>query len=253
MDLFIIALAALLTSWLTLISGFGLGTLLLPVFALFFDLELAIALTAIVHLLNNFFKFGLLWKWVDRSTLIWFGLPGILGALGGVFALRSLGHSAPWFQSGFISISPLPAVIGLLMIFFALTELFPSVLQFSFKRKFLVPGGLLSGFFGGLSGHQGALRSLFLIKAGLSKEAYISTGVAIALLVDFTRIPLYLSRMPHGMIQDHGLPIVVATASAFIGALIGKRLMKKITLRAVQVVVGILMILIGLGIALGFV
>jgi len=253
MDLIFIGVAALLTSWLTLISGFGLGTLLLPVFAIFFDLELAIALTAIVHVLNNLFKFGLLWNWVDRTTVLWFGVPGILGALGGVFVLRSLGHSAPWFQSGSISISPLPLVIGALMIFFALTELFPSLLQFSFKRKLLVPGGALSGFFGGLSGHQGALRSMFLIKAGLSKEAYISTGVAIALLVDFTRIPLYLSRMPSGMMQEHGWPIIVATASAFMGALIGKRLMKKITLRTVQVVVGILMIGIGVGMGLGFI
>jgi uncharacterized membrane protein YfcA len=79
MDLVIIALAALLTSWLTLISGFGLGTLLLPVFALFFEIELAIALTAIVHVLNNIFKFGLLWKWVDRKTVLWFWYPRHFG------------------------------------------------------------------------------------------------------------------------------------------------------------------------------
>jgi len=39
-----------------LLSGFGLGTLLLPVFALFFPLPVAIAATALVHLANNFFK-----------------------------------------------------------------------------------------------------------------------------------------------------------------------------------------------------
>ena len=62
MEEVLIILAALLASVLTLISGFGLGTLLLPVFALFFPLEIAVALTAVVHLLNNLFKTGLLWR-----------------------------------------------------------------------------------------------------------------------------------------------------------------------------------------------
>jgi len=39
---------------------------LLPVFALFFSIDLAIAMTAIVHLLNNFFKLTLLGKYADK-------------------------------------------------------------------------------------------------------------------------------------------------------------------------------------------
>lgn len=46
----------------------------------------------------------------------------------------------------------------------------------------------MSGFFGGLSGNQGAFRSAFLIKAGLSKDAYIATGVVAAVIVDLTRL-----------------------------------------------------------------
>lgn len=253
MDLVIIALAALFTSWLTLISGFGLGTLLLPVFALFFEIEVAIALTAIVHVLNNLFKFGLLAKWVDKTAVLWFGVPGIVGAFLGVRMLSQLSHLAPWYTSSNITVTPLNAVIGVLMIFFALTELFPGIKQFSFKRNLLAVGGILSGFFGGLSGHQGALRSMFLIKAGLSKEGYIATGVAIALLVDFTRIPMYLIRMPRGMMQEHWGPIVIATGFAFVGALVGKRMMKKITLRFVQILVGVMMIGIGLALIAGLI
>jgi len=62
MDYFILCLVALLGSGLTLFSGFGLGTLLVPVFAIFFPIEIAIALTAIVHFLNNLFKLALLAK-----------------------------------------------------------------------------------------------------------------------------------------------------------------------------------------------
>ena len=59
MELALIAFAALVGSTLTLFSGFGLGTMMTPVFALFFPVPLAIAATAVVHLASNLFKLGL--------------------------------------------------------------------------------------------------------------------------------------------------------------------------------------------------
>ncbi|OGA86871.1 MAG: hypothetical protein A2Z90_01050 [Burkholderiales bacterium GWA2_64_37] len=53
---------------LTLFSGFGLGTVLVPVFALFFPVPLAIAATAAVHFANNIFKFGLMAKQADCGS-----------------------------------------------------------------------------------------------------------------------------------------------------------------------------------------
>ena len=44
MELALIGIAALLTAGLTLFSGFGLVTILMPVFALFFPVPLAIGL-----------------------------------------------------------------------------------------------------------------------------------------------------------------------------------------------------------------
>lgn len=59
-ELVLIGAAAVRISGLTLFSGFGLGTILMPVFALFFPLPLAISATAVVHFANNIFKFGLM-------------------------------------------------------------------------------------------------------------------------------------------------------------------------------------------------
>lgn len=42
---------------------------------------------------------------------------------------------------------------------------------------------------------QGALRSAFLARAGLSKEVFIATGVVIAVLIDFSRIGIYAKEM----------------------------------------------------------
>jgi len=57
------------------------------------------------------------------------------------------------------------ATIAVLLLFFAIFELLPRFKHFSFDRKYLPLGGILSGFFGGLSGNQGALRSAFLVKS----------------------------------------------------------------------------------------
>lgn len=238
----LIPLVALVASLLTLISGFGLGTLLLPVFALFFSLELAVALTAVVHLLNKLFKFGLLWRDVDRGVLLRFGLAGIVGAWLGALLLMRL-EDLPYLYPGVNEpVSVTKAVIALLMAVFAIIELLPNAKKWALPPQWLVPGGALSGFFGGLSGHQGALRSIFLLRSGLGKEAFIATGTAIAVLVDLTRIPVYLRRMPEGLLQEQRTLLLLTTLAAFVGAWWGKRLIPKITFRAVQVLVGVLLL-----------
>ena len=74
MALLLIAVAAFLPSVLTLYSGFGLGTVLLPAFALFLPAPVAVAATGVVHLLNNLFKGILLRNLADWRTVIRFGL-----------------------------------------------------------------------------------------------------------------------------------------------------------------------------------
>ncbi|NMZ04662.1 TSUP family transporter [Pseudomonas proteolytica] len=84
MELVLIGIATVLASGLTLFSGFGLGTILMPVFALFFPQPLAIATTAVVHFANNLFKFGLMARQANWPVIARFALPGavmvILGA-----------------------------------------------------------------------------------------------------------------------------------------------------------------------------
>ena len=82
-------------------------------------------------------------------------------------------------------------MVGLLLLLFASAELLPRFRDVSFGPRYLPLGGLLSGFFGGLSGMQGALRSAFLARAGLTKEAFVGTGVVVACLIDVSRLGVY--------------------------------------------------------------
>ncbi|MGA2225012.1 MAG: TSUP family transporter [Syntrophobacteraceae bacterium] len=148
---------------------------------------------------------------------------------------------------------PVKVVIAALLVVFSIVELAPALAKVSFDRKYLPFGGALSGFFGGLSGNQGALRSPFLLKAGLSQAGYIATGVVIACLVDFTRLSVYGSRfsLPGG--TEHLPLLATATASAFLGAFLGARFMKKITMRAIQVLVAVMLLGIALGLGFGLI
>jgi uncharacterized protein len=229
----IIAIVSLLASLLTFFSGFGLGTILLPVFALFFDLKTSIALTAIVHFLNNGFKFFLVRNTIDTKIVLRFGVPSLIFAFIGAYLLDFFARSEIVFSytigDHLFSVTPTNLVIGILMLVFSLWEVLPLLKNISFGKNNLVWGGAISGFFGGLSGHQGALRSAFLIKLGLQKEFFIGTGIAIACLVDIARLSVYSRSIGGETVIRNSMLLATAILSAWIGAFAGNKLLKKTT------------------------
>jgi hypothetical protein len=70
MDYMVACLPALLASGLTLFSGFGLGTILTPVFSLFFPVQAAVAM-------------GPVGRDAHWYTVLRFGLPAALAAIAG--------------------------------------------------------------------------------------------------------------------------------------------------------------------------
>lgn len=255
MEWIVVTACALLASMLTLFSGFGLGTLLMPVVALFFPLEVAIALTAVVHLANNVFKAALLGKHADRSVLLAFGLPSLLAAFVGAWVLTALADLPALVHYRLFdadqAVHPVKLAIGSLILVFAVLEMSSRFARLSVPRRFLPLGGLLSGFFGGLSGHQGALRSLFLVKAGLGKEAYLGTGVMVALAVDLSRLGVYATAMGEQAGAIDWSLVASASVAAFTGAFLGTRWLHKVTLVGVQRLVCALLFAVGLGLVSG--
>lgn len=255
-----LAVATFATSLLTFFSGFGLGTLLLPVFALFVSIEVAVAATAVVHAANNIFKVGLLADHARRDVVLKFGLPAIgasfLGALalarlsgGGVLFAWSLGERS-------IEVRAIELLLGLLILGFALFELVPGFRRIRAPDSWLPLGGALSGFFGGLSGHQGALRAMFLSPLGLTTGEFAATQAVIAVMVDLVRIAVYGWAL--GWLEGAGTgigvpwgPVGVAVLAAFAGAVLGKKLLPKVTIDRLHLIVGWLLVVVGIGLATG--
>ncbi len=257
MEYLIVCAVAFVGSCLTLFSGFGLGTLLIPAFGLFFPIDVTIALTAIVHFLNNIFKFLMLGSHGDKQVVIKFGVPSVLAALAGAWLLTTLTDLSPVLKyfigtKSFV-VLPVKLTIGVLLIFFALFDIVPSLAKLQFSRKYLSLGGLLSGFFGGISGMQGALRSAFLVRAGLSKEAFIGTGIAIACLIDTARLTIYWKEIFIVQHQYNYILITAATLSAFAGAYLGSLFLKKVTIKSLQFFVAFMLIIFGVLLSLGII
>jgi uncharacterized protein len=251
----LVPLCALGASVLTFLSGFGLGTLLMPVFALFFPVPVAIALTAIVHFLNNFFQMAFLYRHVHVKLALAFGLPAAAGAYGGAKLLGNLsgvGPLAAYDLAGIhAEVTPVKLIVAVLILIFAAFEAVPRIKNISFDRRYVPVGGLVSGFFGGLSGHQGAPRAAFLIRTGLSKESYIATGVAAAILIDLSRLSVYMHHFTLLGPDGHLSLIVAACGAALAGTIVGSRIIKKVTLEIVRILVSALLTVVAVGLGAG--
>jgi uncharacterized membrane protein YfcA len=257
MEIVLISITAFATAILTFFSGFGLGTILTPVFMLFFPVELAIALTGIVHFFNNIFKLILVGRNANQEVLLRFGIPAILAAFLGSLVLLNITNSTPLFSyvafGKLYEVYPIKFIVSILLILFASIDLIPYFQKLQFGKDKLILGGFLSGFFGGLSGNQGALRSAFLIKAGLSKEVFIGTAVVVSTFVDFTRLGVYATRFEKSGLFENLELVIWATISAISGAYLGNKLLKKVTLGFLQVLTAIMLILMSICLGAGII
>jgi uncharacterized membrane protein YfcA len=255
----VLGLCALAVAALTLYSGFGLGTLLLPVLAIFYPPHVAVAATAVVHFLNNLLKLALLRKHVDLAVFARFALPAVPLAFLGAWLLGRLAGSEPLTSYTIggraFDVTALGLAVGGLVVMFALLELTGTLKKAALPPHLLPLGGALSGFFGGLSGHQGALRSVVLLRSGLSKESYVATGTAASTLVDATRLAVYGTAWIGSwdtFAAEHSLrPLGIAVICAFVGTFVGVRLLGKASLRGLHILVGILLLVAGTAIAAG--
>lgn len=247
----VVGLVSLGAAVLTFFTGFGLGTLLLPPMLLFFEPPVAIGLVAVVHFATGLFKLALLGRHADFRLAAWFGIPAAAAAFAGASALVSLSSGEVlWRWGRGFEVTPLKLVLAALMLTFAGLEASKRWAAVQVPKRYAPLGGLLTGFFGGLSGHQGALRSAFLLRAGLGKEALLATGVVIAVGVDLARLAVYARLAPVGF-AAHGPVLAVAIACACAGAVAGNLLLTKVTLGGLQKATAALLGLVALGLGLG--
>ena len=128
---------------------------------------------------------------------------------------------------------PLLAIIGVFLVILPLLTLSENWTGYRIPEVNDRFGGFGSGFMGGLSGHQGALRAMFLTRRLPDKMAYAATASVLALCVDISRIPVYLIFRYEDIIQ-HSVLTLVLVISALLGVKLGKKWLVSIKSEWVQ-------------------
>jgi uncharacterized membrane protein YfcA len=208
---FIIAFLAMIIGT---VAGFGTSTVFLP-FALFFmDFKTALVLVAISHISGNigavtFFRHGL-----DKKLILLFGLPGIILTIIGAYFVS------------YIPQNTLQTFLGIFLLVFSIYSLFKPDFKVKAGTKNTIIGGGLSGFLQGLMGIGGPLRGAFLISYDLRKYKYIATIAAIAVVIDITRIPIYLAdNLLEPQYYFYVPPLIII---GILGSYTGKKIVNKI-------------------------
>ena len=257
MEVAIISLVAFFAAILTFFSGFGLGTILTPVMMIFFPVEVAVAYTGIVHFSNNIFKLFIIGGNVNKDVLMKFGIPAVLAAFIGSLLLFNINANTIAYSYKLMGnikeVSLIKFIISLLLLVFALIDLIPFFGKFQFGDKSLPLGGFLSGFFGGLTGNQGALRSAFLIKIGLEKQVFIGTTVFISCFVDLTRLSVYWTNLFDLNISNYYSLGFFAISSGIFGSFVGNKLLQKVTLKFIRILVATLILITALALLSGII
>ncbi len=208
--LLVAAIGAFLAAALTVPAGFGLSTMLTPFALLLMAPHEAVAVVAVVHGAHNAAKCYSMWDSVDLSAFrrygVWLVIGAILGAL--------LQNEVPQ--------DPLLVLIGIFLIILPILTISEGWTGYRIPEANDRIGGFGSGFMGGLSGHQGALRAMFLTRRLPDKMAYAATASILALCVDLSRIPVYLVFRPEEILA-HSQITAVLVISAIIGVRVGKR------------------------------
>jgi len=229
--LVLVAAIAVLAGAVASVAGFGIGSLLTPIFAWQMGTKLAVAAVSIPHAAGTALRFAMLRQHVDRKLLISFGLMSAAGGLTGALLQSYLGSPA------------LTLVFGILLVFAGVMGLTGLAERMRFGGWMARVAGALSGFLGGLVGNQGGIRSAALLGYDVSKQAFVATATAVALLVDGARVPVYLATQGQEVAETWPY-LLVATVGVLVGTVVGGRVLRRLPEKVFKrLVAGIVLVL----------
>ena len=214
-ELLLVAIGSFLAAALTVPAGFGLSTILTPLVLLLMGPHEAVAVVAVVHGAHNAGKFAALRESVDFEAFRRYGVWLVLGAILGA----ALQNEVPQ--------KPLLALIGAFLVSLPLLSMSEGWTGYRIPEANDSLGGFGSGFMGGLTGHQGALRAMCLTRRLPDKMTYAATASVLALCVDLSRVPVYLLFRYDEMSQHAALTLVLVI-SALIGVRVGKTWLERL-------------------------
>ena len=212
--------------------------MLTPVVAVLAGAKLAVAAVAVPHAIGTSIRFWRFRQHVDWRIVRSFGLMSAAGGLTGAL-LNS------WATSRALEI-----VFGSLLVLAGAAQVTGYAQRWRLRGTLAWLGGALSGFFGGLVGNQGGIRTAAMLGFEVDKRQFVATTTAVALLIDMARVPVYLA-LEAAQIAPLWPTIALATAGVVGGTIFGEQLLARVPERRFRSVVGVLLLLLGLSFFIG--
>lgn len=233
MNVVYIALLTVFANAVGVLSGFGIGTIMMPLLALFLPFHQTILLVAIIHWFHNIWKIIFFHHGFDKKLFLCFGLPSVVTT----FIGASLVTETTDMLTSFLGVALIAYVIFLYL-----------------KPRFELPqtttygvlGGAISGFTAGIIGIRGAIRSAFLSAYDLPKATYLATTGAISFLVDTVRIATYYGW--EGIVLEPSLTrgLFIIIPATFIGSKVAQLFVDKIPQQQFRYVIALFLLLVGI-------
>ncbi len=220
------------------VAGFGIGSLLTPAIAATSGTKLAVAAVSLAHIVGTSIRFWRFRRDVDWSIVRSFGFTSAAGGLTG--ALLNT-----WATSRALEI-----VFGSLLVLAGMSQVTGYSKRWRLRGTLAWLGGALSGFFGGLVGNQGGIRTAAMLGFDVEKRRFVATTTAVALLIDLARVPVYLA-MEAAALARMRVPIALAAIGVVLGTFLGEGLLARVPEQRFRIVVGVLLLILGLSFLIG--
>src|SRR5436305_3970097 len=229
----IVGVLAFVAGATSAVAGFGIGSILTPLLALAIGAKLAVAAAAVPHFIGNGVRLWTLRHRIDKSMLKTFGVMSAAGALAG-----ALLHA-------FVAAHPLKVAMAVILIIAGGLGIFGLIEHLRMGRRGAWAAGGLSGFLGGLVGNQGGIRAAAMLALDVRKEVFVATAVAIALIVDGARLPVYAFSTGRQLLTVWPL-IAGASAAVILGTFFGRALLGRVPENVFRRLVAALLIALGI-------
>jgi len=232
-------LVAFISAVLASVAGFGTATLTVPLLAMIVGLKAAIPLIACFHGFSGFWRLAQLRQKVNWPLMLLYGLPSVITAFLGARLFLT------------VSVEAIGLSVGIFLIIWSVYSIVTPGKTMPENPLILMIGGCISGFTAGLIGLGGAIRGVFLVSTGISKEMYVATSAAIALVTDISRVTTYVVQ---GSIEpQYYWYIPVFFVVGFAGSWIGVRwVLKSLPETTVKRIVYLVLILVSINFILGY-
>ena len=220
MDYLIFVLIGFASSLVSAVFGLGTALLMLSLGALILPIKETIALATVMFLAAGIAKTLLFHRKIDWQTTAWV----TIGSIPFAYVGGTLVDTVPS--------ETLKKMLGAMILLYLLIGLKGGGIAYKPGKSGLVAGSCLYGFLSGLLGSGNIIKAILFREMSLNKESFVGIMAATSILTNASKLTAYIN---DGLISvAHTNTMIGLVASAIVSAVIGRSLLRKITVNYFQ-------------------